>query len=170
MTFKKWFNKKLEINAFPYRQNHFYGEKKYDICINMSDEWYFDTDQKIKETTNDIFWFPMNEAKSDTGINSLYGAMIILYNAYKENKKVYLHCHAGINRSQATADAFWFMMLGTQRETHTNGFINQLTKMSGYGYLPEKIKVENFLLNIKKVLDSDIILGGQLDKLKIYFL
>ena len=172
MEFKKWFNKKLDIGSYPITQNAFYSDKKYDVCINMSDEWYPDIDKQIKSLTPNVYWFPMNEAKNDVGINSIYGAMNILYNAYKENQKVYLHCHAGINRSQATGDAFWFMMLDKHRETNqSNGFINRLVKLSGYGYLPEKLKIENYLRELKVILDSHLIsdhkMGGQLDTIKL---
>jgi len=171
MKFKNWFNKKLDIGSYPITQNAVYEDKQYDVCINMSDEWYPDIDAQIKSLTSNVYWFPMNEAKSDVGLNSLYGAMNILYNAYHKNQKVYLHCHAGINRSQATGDAFWFMMNGSHRETNTNGFINRLVKMSGYGYLPPKLEVENYLINLKEILDSNLVsplnMGGQLDTIKI---
>ena len=168
MEFKRWFNKKLEIGSYPFTQNSSYDKKKYDVCINMSDEWYPDIDLKIREITERVYWFPMNEVKSDVGINSLYGAMNILYNAFKNNQKVYLHCHAGINRSQATGDAFWFMMMNKHRETNKgNGFINRLMRMCGYNYLPPKNEVENFLKNLKEILDSNLeYMGGQLDTIK----
>jgi hypothetical protein len=36
----------------------------------------------------------MNECVGDIGLNSIYGALQILYIAEKENATVLLHCHA----------------------------------------------------------------------------
>jgi len=172
MTQNKYISKKIHVGAYPFINNTYFPEKdgelvKYDIIINMSSEWYPEIDFKIREVCNNVYWFPMNESKSDVGLNSIYGAMIVLYNAYKNNQKVYLHCHAGINRSQATKDAFWFMMMGKHRETNTNGFMNRLVRMSGLGYLPCKTNVEEFLKELKMMLDNNELKADSLDILKI---
>ena len=169
---KEYIKNMIHVGAYPFINNNFFPEYngeliKYDLIINMSSEWYSDIDLKIREECNNVYWFPMNETKSDIGLNSIYGAMIVLYNAYKNNQKVYLHCHAGINRSQATLDAFYFMMNGEHRETNTDGFMNRITRMSGLSYLPPKTEVEVFLKELKNTLDIEYLKPNTLDILKI---
>lgn len=168
--FTEWFNKKLEIGSFPISNNPRFTDNTYDVCINVSDEWYPELDSKIKAVVKDMYWFPMNECRKDIGLNSIYGAMIILHDSYMQNKTVYLHCHAGVNRSQAVADSFYFMLSGIHRETFKNGFINKVTAMCARGYLPPKAEFEKFLTQIRKHLNGNKLenyLGGQLDMVKI---
>jgi len=70
----------------------------------------------------------MNELTSNIGINSIYGALQILWLAEKENAKVNLHCHAGVNRSVTCADAYYFLRTGTHRIRKPD------PRWEGYGY------------------------------------
>ena len=64
----EWFEKKLVIGAYPYVVNeHFKPEFSY--VINVSDEFHVEPYRNIIEAGNKNFWFPMNEAKKDIGLN-----------------------------------------------------------------------------------------------------
>lgn len=165
MKFKDWFSEKLTIGGFPFiNTNQGFTLSDFDIIINVSDEYY-------PEHQINGFWFPMNEAKKDVGLNSIYGAMLILHNAEKENKLVYLHCHAGVNRSRAVQAAYYYMRTGQQLMVDTNGFINRLCAMCNRGYLPPKDEMESFLSLLGRYLGGDLqnnkIMGGLLDTIKI---
>lgn len=165
MKFKDWYDRKLKVGAFPYVNNQNFNSDDYDVIINVSDEFY--PSHKI----NNNFWFPMNEAKKDIGLNSIYGAMVILHFAEKNNMRVYLHCHAGVNRSKVIQACYFYMRTGKQLEVETNGYINRLCAMCNRGYLPPKAETEKFLSLLGKYLNGNLqkneLMGGMLDLIKI---
>lgn len=150
MKFQEWFDNKLTVGKMP---DDFF-EDTYDYIINVSNEY-----QSLRP--NNYFWFPMNECKRDIGVNSIYGALIILEKAHTFNKSVYLHCHAGINRSQTVRCAFYYMKTGRHIELAYGSFTNVLIKNCSYGYLPNLIEMQNFLL----MLNQDMEIS--LDRLKL---
>jgi hypothetical protein len=48
-------------------------------------------------------------------LSSIYGALFILWQAEQAQQRVYLHCQAGVNRSQTVADAYYFLRTGKHR-------------------------------------------------------
>lgn len=163
--FKDWFENNLTVGAFPYRQNPKFEQSNYDIVINVSDEWYIDTEMQLRETFINTYWFPMNEAKKDIGINSIYGAMVILSHAEQRNLRVYLHCHAGVNRSRIVQAAYYFIRTNHQLEIETNNYINRLVAACSRGYLPPKAEMESFLGKVASLTKR--MSGGILDMSKI---
>lgn len=170
--FKEWFTNSLIVGAFPHEDNRRFDVNEFDYVINVSDEYY--TSHHLLLIANNIksFWFPMNEAKKDIGLNSIYGAMVILFQAEKTNSKVYLHCHAGVNRSQTVRAAYYYMRTGNHYEAELRrGFINQLYANCSRGYLPPMAEMEKFLNGIGMKLSSDLqkrkLMGGMLDDIKI---
>jgi hypothetical protein len=145
---------------------------KYDYIINVSDEFYWLTDKKLLEMgVEKTFWFPISENKSDIGLNSIYGALVILYNAQKNNKSVYLHCHSGINRSEIVRSACYFMLYGEHYESKETDlkYINRLIKACHEDLLLPKDKTEKFLTLLKKFLDNfdGEPMGGLIDEIKL---
>ncbi len=169
MKFQEWFTNNLIVGSFPIINNEFFNSKNYDYVINVSDEFYSEIETKIKNHNLLIksFWFPMNEVRKDVGLNSIYGAMVILFEAEKHNKKVYLHCHAGVNRSKCVLAAYYFMRTGSQLELETNGYINCFVAMCSRGYLPPKIESEKFFTVLGKQLTANRMMGGLLDHCKL---
>jgi hypothetical protein len=166
MKFKNWFYKKLVVGGFPFiNTNQGFTLNDFDVVINVSDEYY-------PQHQINAFWFPMNEAKKDVGLNSIYGAMVILFDAEKNNKRVYLHCHAGVNRSRAIQAAYYYLRTGEQLKAETSsGAINRLCAMSNRGYLPPKNEMEHFLCTLNKYLQGEIqkneMMAGMLDQIKL---
>jgi hypothetical protein len=153
MEFKEWFEQNLVVGPMP---DEYFDINQYDYIINVSDEY-------VPYRPNLVFWFPMNECKKDIGLNSIYGALTILKRAYNHNRTVYLHCHAGINRSQTVRSAFYFMMTETHFEREYNSYKNVLIKNCAYGYLPPINEMEDFLKMFKEYGDG----ACSLDKLKL---
>lgn len=166
---KSWFNQKLVIGSYPFIVT-FSFEKGYDIIINVSDEYYDDIDDKLinKFDVKKTHWFPMNEINYDIGLNSIYGALVVLFNAEKNNKTVYLHCHAGKNRSQIVKAAFYFMMYEEHYVGGDDKHINRLVRATNSGYLPPIEKLEKFLIELRKQLINfnGKPLGGLIDEIR----
>lgn len=159
MNFKEWFDGKLTVGAFPILVNQaFVPDYKY--AINVSDEFYPLIENSILHCNCKTFWFPMNEKKRDIGLNSIYGAMVILQQAEKENATVYLHCHSGRNRSQLVKACYHYMRTGEQihdpskdKDGNPDGkYLNRLHRASTRGYIPPMTEMEEFLRNIKNNL------------------
>lgn len=169
MSFSEWFEKKLTVGAFPCIVNKEFDieDGKYDYIINMSDEFHPSIDKKMRESWSKVHWFPMNERRRDIGLNSIYGAMLIMYQAEITNASVYLHCHSGRNRSQLTKACYFFIRTGTQLQDGNEKYINRLQRASSRGYLPPIAEMEEFLKNIGKRLLRGTMEGGVLDECKI---
>lgn len=167
--FEDWFSVNLTVGAFPIVVDNNYDLSSFDVSINMSDEFYNTIEMELNNHGLRNYWFPMNEHKRDVGLNSIFGAMCVLWSCERSNRSVLLYCHAGVNRSQATADAYYFMRTGKHRETNNNGFINQLVAMCSRGYLPPKAEMEKFLTLLwTKLMDEKrTSYGGILDSIKL---
>lgn len=153
MKFEEWFKNKLGVGPMPTR------EITEDIVINVSDEYM------VYDVNSGLFWFPMNECRKDIGLNSIYGAIHVLFRAYQADKTVYLHCHAGVNRSQTVRCAFHYAVTGRHVMEEWNVFANVLLRNCAYGYLPPRVEMEAFLGK----LGGHLVQGTavSLDKLKL---
>ena len=167
MSFKDWYNNNLIVGGFPIMVNNRFNLSDFDIVINVSDEWYPDIEMQLQESFLKTYWFPMNECKSDIGLNSIYGAMIILRRAEERSLRVYLHCHAGVNRSRIVQAAYYFMRTGEHYNKQYAGFINSLLAACGRNYLPPKKSVEKFLLKLNDEIGKCQKFGGMLDLCKL---
>jgi hypothetical protein len=172
MEFNKvWFENKVKVGAYPVFNNELFNASEWDYVINVSDEYYPDIALEIQNMGCKYFWFPMNECKADIGVNSIYGACTILFLAEQKNKSVYLHCHAGINRSQIVYAAYYFMRTGKQIEFPSVIFVNMLLAACFRDYLPSIDRMGNMLSDLNLILQTDLIntycMGGQLDVLKV---
>ena len=159
-NFKTWFNTKLTVAGHPYNYNDFNFDK-FDYIINVSDEY-----QPYRP--DNLFWFPLNECTPDIGINSIYAAMIILDRAYKRNLSVYLHCHAGVNRSRTVQCCYYYMKTGEHLDLKYGKHDTPLHRNCSNGnHLPPIEKIEKFL----KMLGDDLNIEKEhhisLDMLKL---
>lgn len=167
MSFTEWFEIRLIVGAFPFIVYNDFVAVKYKYIINMSDEFYAHIESMLLENKCKTYWFPMNERKRDIGLNSIYGAMVILYLAEKENASVYLHCHSGRNRSQLTKACYYYLRTGMQLRQGNEKYMNRMHRASVRGYLPPMAEMEEFLRNIDKKIIKGYMAGGILDECKI---
>lgn len=167
MNFTEWFENKLVVGSFPYTVNNEFTPNKYAYIINMSDEYYPHIEILLTNNKCSTYWFPMNERRRDIGLNSIYGAMVVMYHAEKENASVYLHCHSGRNRSQLTEACYYYMRTGHQLKRGDEKYINRLHRASIRGYLPPMAEMETFLKSIGDRLAYGNMEGGTLDLCKI---
>lgn len=179
--FNEWFEQNLIVGRFPMPTEIF--RAKYDYVINVSDEYIPDCFTAANQSDTKYFWFPMNESCNDIGLNSIYAALQIIYIAEQSQKTVYLHCHAGINRSVTVADAYFYMRTGKHRlvkkennvkvnfgvEPHEEEQLinNRLLNNINEGLLPAKRKMETFLKNCPEIFEKEVSMrGGGLDVIK----
>jgi protein tyrosine/serine phosphatase len=152
-----WFNEKLKVSRW-LNVNDINTSFTYDVIINVSDEYQFDIHQEASKNNIMYYWFPLNECNGDMGINSIYGALQILFMCEESNKSVYLHCHAGANRSPTVAACLHYMLY----ETHSGEYFEVLNDNIQFGYmLPIKV-LENFLKLAKQSFKKEDK-SGQLD-------
>ena len=161
MKFQEWFDKKLKVTRYPLPDEIKKSGVKY--VINVSCE-YISSCQKVCMDNNiKYFWFPMDEVSGDIGLNSIFGALQILWIAEQENASVILHCHAGANRSPTVMEAYYYMrtkkhfireISAERKERFVKMFPdsknserqnNRLLNNIEAGHLPSKNKIETFL-------------------------
>jgi hypothetical protein len=167
INFKNWFDSILIVGGFPFNVNKDFDPTDYDISINVSDEWYPNIEAQIQEVFCKTYWFPMNEAIGDIGLNSIYGAILILRRAEERNLRVYLHCHAGVNRSRIIQAAYYFLRTGEHYDNVYGGYLNPLLAACARGYLPDKDNFEKFLIELDNKIQNHKNLGGTLDACKL---
>jgi hypothetical protein len=162
MKFKEWFDKKLKVTRYPTPSEIKKSGVKY--VINVSCEYISSCQTVCMDNGIKYFWFPMDEVSGDIGLNSLFGALQILWIAEQEKSSVILHCHAGANRSPTVMEAYYFMrtkkhfireesaeskerfkamFVGSENFDFNNN--NRLLNNIDAGHLPSKNKMEAFL-------------------------
>lgn len=186
MKFKDWWNTKLKVTRYPLPTELQNTKAKY--VINVSDE-YIPVNQEVCMKQNiKYFWSPMDEVSSDIGVNSIFGALQIMWIAEKENAEVILHCHAGANRSPTVAECYYFLRTKQYPlKRKTKEYVNEMEKMfPGHkddgkefhttrledninnGHLPAIYKMERFLKESEKafLLQDEFITESKLNQIK----
>lgn len=133
-----------------------------DIIINVSDCLKQEILEIIRERNIEYYWFPMNESTSDIGLNSIYGACVVLNIAELANKTVLVHCFGGNNRSQTVVESYYFIKQKQHLENEYKGFKNHLIYNTETGHLQSTKKMELFLSNLAHQLNVELK-GGELD-------
>ena len=98
-AFLEWINKCLTISAHPaiksMKDNWW---QDYDLVVNLSDYIEHRLHIQIAGQGIPVYWFPMGETYG-MPLENIFGALSILWEAEKNNHKVFMHCMAGRNRS-----------------------------------------------------------------------
>lgn len=158
--FQDYFSSKVTISRFPNLQDLQAG--MFDDCkyrINVSDIYHPEIDNAFKDMGVENFWFPLGEAFG-MALESLYGALRIMWKAEKQEQSLLLHCHAGNNRSVMAADSYYFLRTQKQRKQSQTGLQyaknkrNQLLLNIDDGQLPGIYKMEEFLQCCRESFDS----------------
>ena len=153
--FASWFEHKLVVGPYPGEQTPSWSIMDYQVIINVSAEYYGEHKQW---TRTERHWFPMSEKQNDMGMNSIFGAMVILWQAERDHKDVYLHCHSGSNRSRTVRCAYYFMRTGKQLDDpHKSGpFQNKLLANCDRHYLPARAEMEAWLRAVGEGLKTGL--------------
>ncbi len=120
-NFQEWFSNKVKISKFPVIDDIQAG--RYDSCryrINVSDIFRPEVDTAFKHRGMDSFWFPLGEAFG-MALESLYGAVRVIWESEKYDQSLLLHCHAGRNRSVMVADSYYFLRTQEHRQPDQPG-------------------------------------------------
>ena len=156
---ESWINQKLVVGRYPIPSE--IKRWKYDIIINVSDEYIQSCHTSAMESGKMYFWFPLTEI-TNMGLNSIYAALQILFNAEMQGKSVYLHCHAGTNRSPTVRDCYQLMMCG-----QLGANMEALLENIELGVLPPYDALFEFLSSSKVCFElEESNRGGKLDKIK----
>jgi hypothetical protein len=117
MSFQDWFSTHVTVSGYvnimdvePGRYLH----AAHDVFLNVSDEYAPEVAALVAAQGRQYFWFPLGE-EWGIGLASIYGALNILWRCEQRQQRVYLHCHAGVNRSQTVADCYYFARSGRHR-------------------------------------------------------
>lgn len=93
-------------------------EEGFDLIINVSDNPMWPNVTAYAQLGVQYFWFPMGDCV-ELGLQSIYGALLVLHQAELQGKKVLLHCAAAVSRSQTVWDCYVFMRTGVHRKWFT---------------------------------------------------
>ena len=158
-SYKQWAAANLRVGSYPNPTDlDPNGElSDVDVFISVTDEWQPELEKQLRaQGCYARYWFPMGEMRGTMSLSSIYGALRILRQAECNGLTVYLHCSAGINRSQTVADCYHYLReegLG-HRAKHTvrakvRGLsLNALQTNCEYGVLPPLEEVERWLLRV----------------------
>lgn len=133
-----------------------------EVFINVSDEHNPEIEAMIQANGGRAHWFPLGEAWGMC-LASIYGAMYIMRQAEKEERRVYLHCHAGVNRSQTVADCYHFLRTGEHRRPiyPEISATNALQRNIENNILPDAFTMEGWLKTMAYAVNRPM--GGWLD-------
>ncbi len=150
--FIKWYNQQLVVGT---KNDAEYQGKYCDIIINVCDFSSIYTAELFSNLKILYFWFPLNEINGEIGVNSIYGALQILFEAFEANKSVYLHCYSGKNRSRVVEASFYYMMTGEHLKQISTDHYNRIFSNIQRGKLPPIDKFETFLKNCYKIFTEE---------------
>lgn len=86
----------------------------FDIFMNVSDSVQYSLDKEKPRGDTVFLWYPLRELEC-WGYEPFFWSKKVLDSAYEDDKKVYMHCHAGVNRSPNMALA-WLLSRGHSLE------------------------------------------------------
>lgn len=163
-SYKQWAAANLRIGSYPNPTDldpsgPFTG---FDVYINVSDERREDIAWQLAHDDRTSHWFPMGEQRGTMPLASIFAALVILRFCETHNLRVYVHCAAGINRSQTVADCYHYLREEglSHRDKHTvrakvRGMsLNALETNCHYGVLPPLDEVERWLLRVGEQFDA----------------
>ncbi len=166
-NFQNWFSTKVTISKYPTVDELQAGSyDNYSYRLNVSDIFRPEIDALFKQAGVDSFWFPLGEAFG-MGLESLYGALRIMWEAEQQDQYLLLHCHVGRNRSVLVADSYYFLQTQEHRQPDHPGLKyaekspNRLLLNIDDGQLPGVFKMEEFLQGCQESFDSSFIEGDR---------
>jgi hypothetical protein len=167
--FNSWFEHRLIVGPYPSPALKDWHVKDFQYIINVSGTYHHGEAPMYKGVN--YFWFPMSEQQFDMGVNSLFGALDVLWHAEKENAYVYLHCHSGKNRSRTVQAAYHYLRTGTHMMQEKSGtYLNKLLQNCGRHYLPAQAEMEGWLSALRKALNDSLVDSATLRQSKLDYI
>lgn len=128
---------------------YIWGGVRY--CVNVSEKPYSpDLESAMMERGIEWLFCPLSEEKParEDWTGPVYSAVSGLCQAYKDGKKMVVHCDFGNNRSRTLVEAFHYCLFGKHLEDEYKGEVNHLVYNSKVGHLPPLEKLEKGLLSL----------------------
>jgi hypothetical protein len=167
MEFNDWFATSVRIGSYPNPSDLEHPARagslaQFEVFVNVSDEFNLPLARQLASLGKEAHWFPLGEAWG-LCLASIYGALYILRAAEQEGRRVYLHCHAGVNRSQTVADCYYYMRTGEHRpRVFCDGDTrNALQRNIENNVLPDAFTIEGWLKQMNYATSHPM--GGWLD-------
>lgn len=170
---KAWFASRLLVGGMPTPSDVDPNGRlsAREVFINVCDVYDGPVARQIAMLGAQAHWFPLGEVVG-LCVGSIYGALNMLFSAYVRDRPVYLHCAAGINRSQTVADCFYYMLTKEHRPSPWH-FIGGGANLPGVmlarncerGKLPALPLMESWLKEMGNTISC--IGGGELDSTRM---
>ena len=121
------------------------------LAVNVSEKPYsLEIAKKMEE--KGIRWIhcPVSEKERMDWTESLKVALPEMLRAYKEGKKIVVHCDFGANRSRSFVEAFHYLIMGTQFPDEYKGEFNHLVYNCKIGHLPPLEETERMIKTLEQ--------------------
>ena len=157
-SYKQWAAADLCVGPYPNHTDLDAGGplSDFDVFINVSDEYRPAHELQLNTLEKASHWFPMGEQRGTMPLASIFATRVILRFCETHQLRVYVHCHAGINRSQTVVDCYHYLReeglshrgLQSFQRPHRGENLNALQFNCRYGVLPPLDETERWLLRV----------------------
>ena len=158
--FFDWINLNLTVSAHPLnRSMKDAWWNDFDLIINVSDQIDHRFQSELASHRKSGYWLPMGESFG-IPLENVFGALSILWYAEKNNRKVFIHCVAGRNRSIMVLDCYYFLRNGKHRADNSKDVLygknksNKLITNINDNQLPGIYRMEHFLEKCKELFEN----------------
>lgn len=121
------------------------------LVVNVSEKPYpLEIEKKMLE--KGILWIhcPVSEDEGKPWVESLMKALPLMEKAYREGKRIAVHCEFGNNRSRTFVEAFHYLLTGEQFQEEYKGEMNHLAYNCKVGHLPPLEKMVRMIESMRQ--------------------
>ena len=119
------------------------------FCLNVSEKPYTpELEAAMIQHGIDWAFCPVSEEMGADWKESMKTGLIALNAAFKDGKKIVVHCDFGNNRSRSFVEAFHYMITGNHLKDEYKGEFNHLFFNCCQGHLPPITETERMILSL----------------------
>lgn len=120
------------------------------FCLNVSEKPYT-PELETAMTQHGIDWAfcPVSEEMGADWKESMMDGLIALNAAFKDGKKIVVHCDFGNNRSRSFVEAFHYLISGEHLQDEYKGEFNHLFFNCNQGHLPPIAETEKLIISLR---------------------